>query len=200
VRIEHLLSSVLYHWASRDDLDGIQRRGLLPRRGGFLGFHSDDPAVYLAIEGDCTKDFNPAVVLADAPLRVEVAVGRLKPELFAADLNALLDPQIIFIARRKTIDLFDPECWTLENSLAFAGCARYRGSIPPHVLELTAMDEPEQIHFSAAYRYQWSDTERSELIQVLDRLGGVARSHAGDPQLVGEIFRPLRDWANTGDE
>jgi hypothetical protein len=171
----------------------------MPHRGGFLGFHRDEPAVCLTVEGDCSTDFNPSVVLADDPLRVTVEVASLDAGQFAADLNALLDPGMIFIARRQGLDLLDPRSWSFENSIALAGCVRYRAKIPARSLRFTGMRQPDQIQFSAAYGYEWSDGERHELLEVLDRLVQIARSHGGDAPFVDDNYRPLREWALKGE-
>lgn len=89
--------------------DEIHRRGLRHNPGGFLGFHSHEAGVCLVLEGDCTTDFNPAVVLSDHPLGVAVEASKLDPKLLAADLNALLDPSVVFAARADGVDLCDPK-------------------------------------------------------------------------------------------
>lgn len=145
------LPDSLFHWTAAEYAASIRRRGLLPKPGGFLGFHSRDPAVCLALEADCRAAFNPAVVLPEARLRVTVRGDILNAQLFGPDLNALLDPMLVFVARRSAVDLTDAQTWTVENSLRFAGCVRYLSRIPPSALQLQQLPRPDQLRAKANY-------------------------------------------------
>lgn len=192
------LPDSLFHWTAAEHAASIRRRGLLPKPGGFLGFHSREPAVCLAIEADCRAAFNPAVVLAEAPLRVTVRRDVLNAQLFGPDLNALLDPMLVFVARRYAVDLTDPQTWTVENSLRFAGCLRYLSRIPPSALQLQQLPRPDQLQAKANYVYSWADSERRDLRDTIDRIVDAARDYgvdAAELKLMRIAFQPLKEWS-----
>jgi len=164
--------ALLFHWTSAVRAETIREQGLLPgdahSTGGFLGFHRDEPAVCLVKEGDLDEPFNPAVVLDDDPLRVEVLQASLAPDLLAPDLNALLDPDIVFRARDEGVDLLDSSRWTAEESLLRSGTARYLVSIGPHQIRSSRVP-PRSMRWNPSYLYAWGD-DGAIREQIMDRL------------------------------
>ena len=152
----------------------------------------------LAIEGDCKDAFNPAVVLSDSPMCVMVEVNRLRPRLLAPDLNALLDPSIVYIARRQGVNLLDPKTWTLENSLELAGSARYLSRVAPELLRLETVQPPERVRWKDAYLYTWSDDERSDLGATIDQLVDVGRRQGVDADELETALLGLKLWTDSG--
>lgn len=151
----------------------------------------------LAVEGDC--DTNPFVISKDAPMRVSVEVNRLRPELLAPDLNALLDTDLIYIARHQGVNLLNPETWTFGNSLKFAGCVRYLSKIAPGALRLETVQAPKQPRWKDKYFYKWSDNERSDVRATIDLLIDVARRQGVDVALLEDQLLPLKLWTEHGE-
>jgi hypothetical protein len=140
------------------------------------------------------------VILDDAPLRISVDVNRLRPELFAPDLNALLDMDTVYIARHQGVNLLDPETWTFGNSLKFAGCVRYLSRIAPGALRLETVQAPEQPRSNDAYFYKWSDDDRSDLRATIDLLVDVARRQGVDVAMLEDHYLPLKLWTEHGND
>lgn len=131
-------------------------------------------------------------------MRVMVEVNRLKPRLLAPDLNALLDPSIVYIARRQGVNLLDPKTWTLENSLELAGSARYLSRITPEGLHLETVQPPERVVWKDGYIYRWSDDERSDLRATIDQLVDVGRRQRVDADELETALLGLKLWTDSG--
>jgi len=131
-------------------------------------------------------------------MRVIVEVNRLKPRLLAPDLNALLDPSIVYVARRQGVNLLDPKTWTLENSLELAGSARYLSRIAPEGLHLETVQPPERVRWKDAYMYRWSDDERSNLRATIDQLVDVGRRQGVDADKLETALLALKQWTGSG--
>lgn len=157
-----------------------------------MGFHSHEAAVCLVLEGDCTTDFNPAVVLSDHPLRVAVEASKLDPKLLAPDLNALLDLSVVFAARADGVDLCDPKTWTPVNSLRYAGCVRYLSRVPADLLVLEPMRRPTSMRYSDRYVHHWSE-RRNVIGDIVVRLMSAARDTGVDESLLRAAYDPLLD-------
>jgi hypothetical protein len=133
-------------------------------------------------------------------MRVSVDVNRLKRELLAPDLNALLDVETVYIARDQGVDLLDPETWTFGNSLKFVGCVRYLSKIAPGALHLEMVHAPEQPRWKDKYCYKWSEDDRSDVRATIDLLTDVARREGVDMAVLEDHYLPLKLWTEHGND